>query len=229
MNQMTVSKNKAKIQLALVDDHNLFRKGLEKLVNMRNESDMYSILFEAENGKALQEKIKSTGVPEIIFMDIDMPDMDGFETVRWLKHNHQIKIIVVSMFDSEEAVLRMIRLGVDGYLSKDLEVDDVHDALEEVAKGGKYYPPFVATIMAENIENINSSGTIKVGPLAGISERERAFLEYVPTDLTYEQIADKMNLSQKTIDGYRNTLFVKFKVKSRQGLTAYLLRNKIIR
>ncbi|WP_299886950.1 response regulator transcription factor [uncultured Lacinutrix sp.] len=225
-----MSDKLSSIQIVLVDDHNLFRKGLEKLINMKNHDNKYSILFEADNGIDLQSKIKSIGIPNVIFMDIDMPYMDGFETVKWVKQNFsEVKIIVVSMFESEEAVIRMIRQGVDGYLSKDLEVEDLHQALEAILVEKKYYPHFASKIMAENIEKISSSGIIRVGPLAGISEREREFLEYVPTDLTYQQIADKMYLSEKTIDGYRKNMFKKFNVKSRQGLTAYLLRNKIIK
>ena len=101
----------------------------------------------------------------------------------------------------------------------------MHKALEQVVQGNGFYPPFVSKIMAENIGKINATGVIKTGPLAGVSDRERAFLEFVPTDLTYDQIADKMSLSPKTIDSYRKSLFEKFSVKSRQGLTRYLYKN----
>ena len=218
------------IRIAIVDDHNLFRKGLEKLVNMKNPQGKYKILFEAENGVRLQNRIISLGVPDIVLLDIDMPKMDGYEVVKWLKQHHkQVKIIVITMFETEEAVIKMVRSGINGYLSKDLEVEDLHNALESLIMGKKYFPNFAAEIMAQNISCINESGYIKVGPLAGISEREREFLDYVSTDLTYPQIADKMSLSEKTIDGYRSSMFKKFNVKSRQGLTAYLLRNRIIK
>jgi len=228
---MTVKEdNKQITKISIVDDHNLFRKGLGKLVNMKNKNNAYQILFEAENGIDLQQKLKLVGIPNIVFLDIDMPKMDGYETVSWLKQNYkQIKVIVITMFENEEAVIKMIREGVNGYLSKDLEVEDLHNALETVISGNNFFPNFAAEIMANNISNIDISGYIKVGPLAGISEREREFLNYVPTDLTYIQIAGKMFLSEKTIDAYRSSMFKKFKVKSRQGLSAYLLRNKIIK
>ncbi|MEM6722186.1 MAG: response regulator transcription factor [Bacteroidota bacterium] len=222
--------DKEVIKISIVDDHNLFRKGLGKLVNLKNEDNKYEILFEAENGIDLKRKIKQIGIPDIVFLDIDMPEMDGYESVLWIKQNYkQIRIIVITMFENEEAVLKMIREGVNGYLSKDLEIEDVHNALDTVISGNNFFPNFAAEIMANNIGNIDVSGYIKTGPLAGISQREREFLNYVPTDLTYEQIAAKMYLSEKTIDGYRSTMFKKFNVKSRQGLTSYLLRNKIIK
>lgn len=220
----------AQVSLAFVDDHNLVRKGLIKLVDARNSSERYSVLFEADHGLDFTKKIAIHGVPDIAFMDIDMPEMDGYATVEWIKANHpQIKVIIVSMFDSEEAVIRMVRLGVDGYISKDLEVADIHEALTNVQENKGYYPPFVAQIMADNIGKINTSGIVKTGPLAGVSEREREFLEWVPSDLTYEQIADKMNVSPKTIDSYRKSLFTKFNVASRQGLTRYLFKNSILK
>ena len=225
-----MNTEKSEVKLAFVDDHNLVRKGLIKLVEARNSSKKYVILFEAKHGLDFLDKTNVLGLPDIIFMDIDMPQMDGYETVKWIRDNQlPVKIIVVSMFDSEEAVIRMIRLGIDGYISKDLEVDDIHLALKQLEKNEGYYPAFVSRIMANNISSINSSGIIKTGPLAGVTENERAFLTWVPTDLTYEQIADKMNLSPKTIDSYRKSLFTKFNVGSRQGLTRYLFKNRILK
>jgi DNA-binding NarL/FixJ family response regulator len=218
------------LTLCFVDDHNLVRKGLIKLVEARNTNNKYRILFEAENGVDFQEKLKTYGTPNIVFMDVDMPKMDGYQTVKWIRSNlTNIKIIVVTMFDSEETVIRMIRHGIDGYITKDLEVDDMHKALEQVAQGKGFYPPFVAKIMAENIGRITAAGVIKTGPLAGVSDRERTFLQFVPSDLTYDQIAHKMHVSPKTIDFYRKSLFEKFGVKSRQGLTSYLYKNGILK
>jgi len=217
-------------KLAFVDDHNLVRKGLIKLVQVRNTDNKYKVLFEAENGVDFLKKIKTYGKPDIVFLDIDMPEMDGFETVEWIYANYSnIKIIIISMFDSEEAVIRMIRYGVDGYISKDLEVEDIHKALKQVEANQGFYPSFVSKIMVENIKKINNKGIIKTGPLAGVSERQREFLEWVPTDLTYEQIANKMHASPKTIDSYRKALFNKFSVGSRQGLTRYLYKNRILK
>lgn len=225
-----MNSDHSNIRLVFVDDHNLVRKGLIKLVDARNTNKKYVILFEAENGVDFKKKIALHGIPDIVFMDIDMPEMDGYDTVEWIRDKHfDIKIIIVSMFDSEEAIIRMIRLGIDGYISKDLEVADMHEALVQVENGHGYYPSFVAQIMAKNIGRINAAGVVKTGPLVGVSEREREFLEWVPTDLTYEQIADKMNASPKTIDSYRKSLFDKFNVRSRQGLTRYLYKNGILK
>src|SRR5690606_33631587 len=103
------------LSIALVDDHNLFRKGLIKLINLGDKERRYNILFEAESGLDLKEKMKQPPFPDIILMDIDMPDMDGFESVEWLQRTHpSVKILVISMVESEQEILRMLRLGVKG-------------------------------------------------------------------------------------------------------------------
>lgn len=213
------------LNLALVDDHNLFRKGLIKLINLVETKTTYNILFEAENGHDLKEKMIQPPFPDIILMDINMPDMDGFEAVEWLQRTHpSCKILVVSMLESEEAILRMLRLGVKGYLSKDIEVDDMHRALEAIASNGFYYSD-----LATEILNHNLNGTGKVNNNAiYLSENEREFLKLATTELTYQQIADKMNLSPKTIDGYREALFARLNVKTRVTLALYAVRHGIV-
>src|SRR6266536_5097208 len=102
-----MSFKRTQIKLAIVDDHNLFRKGLITLINLADKNN-YIVVFEAENGKDLMTKLDKKVLPDIILMDIDMPDMDGFETVLWLQeHYPSISILVVSMIEKEEAIVRM--------------------------------------------------------------------------------------------------------------------------
>lgn len=227
--------DKKQYNIAIVDDHNLFRKGLIKLINIGDKNNKYNILFEAENGTDLKEKLNIKTLPDIILMDIDMPDMDGYETVDWLRKFHpSISILVVSMFESKEPIVRMLRLGVKGYLSKDIEVEDMHMALEAIASKGFYYSDFVSEVMASAIKSGESyediSPDIKnTEAWKELSENEREFIKLACTDMTYQQIADKMNLSPKTIDGYRENLFQKFSVKNRVSLAMYAVRNGLVK
>lgn len=225
---MTFSKKQ--INIAIVDDHNLFRKGLIKLINLADKEGKYNVLFEAENGNELIEKLKQK-TPDIILMDIDMPDMDGHETVAWLKkYNPGISILVVSMFESKEHIVRMLKLGVNGYLSKDIEVEDMHKALEEITTRGSYYSDIIAGIMADAIKNNDLSDFGNSEEVwKDLSEKEREFIKYACTELTYYQIAEKMSMSPKTIDGYREALFKKFGVKSRVGLVTYAIRKGLVK
>ena len=125
------------VKLALVDDHTLFRKGLISLIEM--VSSHYTILFEADNGLELQQKLDHNNQPDIILMDISMPGMDGFASVQWLGENFPlVKILVVSMIEKEETIVRMLKLGVKGYLCKDVEPKELGEALNAIMNKGFY-------------------------------------------------------------------------------------------
>lgn len=212
------------LNIGLVDDHNLFRKGLIKLIKMADKEERFNILFEADGGRSLQTVIVKDQLPDIIVMDIDMPDMDGFETVDWLKANHPtVKVLIVSMLATDEAILKMLRKGVKGYLSKDIEVEDVHRALQAIAGDGLYYSGFVSEVFDKM-----SNGEPPTEVVSEFSDTDLQFFNLIYTDLTYEQIADEMHKSPKTIDGYRARFFQRFNVKSRQALVYNLLKKGII-
>lgn len=224
---------KMPVKLAIVDDHKLFRKGLINLINLSKEK--YLILFEAENGKDMMNKLEKKLLPDIIIMDIDMPGVDGFQTVAWLKEYHpDVSVLVVSMVSTEEAIVRMLRLGVKGYLSKDIEPEDIHKALLAISTRGYYYTDFLTGRLVQSIQGGSSdpespaSGNAVIKIWEGLSEREREFVKYACSEKTYVQIADEMNLSPKTIDGYRENLFHKFGVKTRVGLALFAVKNMLV-
>ncbi len=218
-----------KISIALVDDHNLFRKGLIKLINLGDTQKKYQIGFEAENGIDLKTKLSNSSLPDIILLDINMPDMNGYETVEWLSHSYpDIRILVVSMIETEESILRMLRMGVKGYLSKDIEVEDMHRALDAISSNGLYYSDLVSRVIAQNISKPEQKEVQISMSTVQLNELELEFVKLACTEMTYQEIADKMNLSPKTIDGYRDNLFRKLKVKSRVSLAMYAVKNKIV-
>ena len=211
------------MKIALVDDHTLFRKGLVSLIKLTNSN--VDIVFEAENGFELQEKIKSHDCPDIILMDINMPDMDGFQCVLWLKkHFPLVKVLVISMIQNEESVIAMLRLDVKGYLGKDVEPKELNEALNSVFHKGYYYTDFVTGKLIHSLQNPEKDDHRK-----NLNDRELTFLKLACSELTYNEIATTMCLSPKTIDGYRNTLFEKLMVKSRVGLVLYSIRTGIVR
>jgi two-component system, NarL family, invasion response regulator UvrY len=211
------------ITLALVDDHKLFRKGMISLIEM--VCNHCKVLFEADNGQDLQQQLNPSALPEIILLDVNMPGMDGFATIQWLSdHYPQIKVLVVSMVEKEETIIRMLKLGAKGYISKDVEPDELRDALNAVANKGFYYTDFITGKLIHSLQQ-NNNGTPATPEL---NEREKEFLQHACSDFTYQQIANKMFLSIKTIDGYRNILFEKFGVKSRTGLALYAVRHGLV-
>ncbi len=212
--------------LAMVDDHKLFRKGLISLIEMVNSN--YHILFEADNGIDLQQKLNATNQPDIILMDINMPGMDGFASVQWLKDNYPlINILVVSMVEKEESIVRMLKLGVKGYLCKDVEPKELGEALHAIINKGFYYTDFITGKLVHSLQNgQDTSEKTEVWKL--MNDRERDFLQLACSEYTYNEIANKMYLSPKTIDGYRNALFEKLHVKSRVGLALYAVKHGLV-
>jgi two-component system, NarL family, invasion response regulator UvrY len=215
-------------KLALIDDHKLFRKGMRSLIDMVG-NDMYHIIFEADNGNDLQKKINRENTPDIALLDINMPGMDGFATVKWLAaHYPKIKVLVVSMVENEECVIRMLKMGVKGYLSKDVEPAELRDALEAISNKGFYYTDFITGKLIHSLQNALHGNNTAMAAIAELTDREKVFIQLACTELTYLEIAQEMFLSAKTIDGYRNTLFDKFGVKTRTGLALFAVRNGIV-
>jgi two-component system, NarL family, invasion response regulator UvrY len=214
------------LKLAIVDDHKLFRKGLITLIDLAYPK--CEILFEADNGLDLQNKLLKKNLPEIIIMDVNMPGMDGFASAQWLKENYpEIKVLVVSMVEKEETIVRMLKLGVKGYLSKDVEPQELGEALRSIMNRGFYYTDYLTGKLVMSIQS-EGTGKQKINILPQINDREKLFLELACSELTYNEIADKMFLSPKTIDGYRNSLFEKLNVKSRVGLALYAVRHGMV-
>ncbi len=210
------------ITIGLVDDHTLFRKGLTSLI--KTLSINCSILFEASNGKELQSVLHKDNEPDIILLDVNMPDMNGFETVLWLhKEFPDIKILIVSMVGKEETIVKMLKLGVKGYLSKDVEPEELQEALISIMGKGFYYTDFITGKLVYSFQNGVSEfeGALRFHEL---KEREREFIRHACSEMTYYEIADKMFLSPKTIDGYRNAVFEKLKVKNRVGLALHAVK-----
>ncbi|AYL98375.1 response regulator [Mucilaginibacter celer] len=206
------------IQIALIDDHKLFRSGMAALVS---NFKRYNILFEAANGQELVNTINRGIIPEIVLLDISMPVMDGIETTQWLRSKYpQVCIIILSMFEDAEKVLLMVKMGVKGYLLKDSEPYEVEEALLKVSQGELYYPEFVTRHLITNFNN--KLENIKLNP------REIEFLRFTGTELTYKEIAEAMNISVRTVDSYRDQLFEKLQIKSRVGLVLYSIKNKLI-
>jgi DNA-binding NarL/FixJ family response regulator len=216
-----------KIKLAVVDDHKLFRDGLTELINGFSE---YKVIIEADNGSDFIQQLKTKGLPEIILLDINMKEMDGFETADWLKvHHPQIKILVLSMYENENAIIRMIKAGAKGYVLKDIRKKELEQALSSLVTKGYYYTDLVT---GKLIHIINTVDETKPGQslkdIVSINPKEIEFLKLACTEITYKEIAEKMCLSVHTIDGYRDALFEKLDIKSRVGLVLYAIKNKIV-
>ncbi|MEJ8841092.1 response regulator transcription factor [Lacibacter sp. H375] len=218
-------KQAEKIKVALADDHILLRKGLAGVVDSFGN---YSVLFEADNGQHFTQQIKKHGEPDIVLMDINMPEMDGYATAQWLKQHYPlVNVIALSMYDNENAIIRMFKAGAKGYILKDSEPPELQNALDSVHQKGYYYSELVTGRLIHSINQMDDNKSeIKI--LNELNDREVEFLKHACTEMTYKEIAEKMFLSPRTIDGYRDALFEKLEIKTRVGLVMYAIKNGIV-
>lgn len=215
---------KSMIKIALVDDHSLLRMGLASLM----ESQGNTVLFEADNGKEFVNKLDANNLPQIVLMDINMPEMDGFETTQWLKQHYPgVLVLALSMYDNETSIIRMLKCGAKGYILKDSEPAELKTAIDNLLSKGFYYSDLVSGKLMHAINKMDDE-TDDLKNLVPLNERETTFLKYTCTELTYREIADKMFVSPRTIDGYRDALFEKLKLKTRVGLVMYAIKNGIV-
>lgn len=211
-----------KIHVALADDHKLVRSSIAKLVSSFKNC---TVLFDAENGEQVQQQLKNHIIPDVLLLDISMPVMDGFETTLWVNKNYpQVKIIALTMNTDERSIVKMMRNGAKGFLSKNTEPPELLKAIETVMTKNFYLPEDISWKLVTGLQDeANQPAEPK-----DLSDKEREFLSFVCTELNYEQIAKKMFISVRTVDDYRATLYEKLKVHSRMGLAMYAIKNGIV-
>lgn len=218
--------NKNTTSIALVDDHSLLRNGLAALIN---SFEGYNVLFEADNGKDFINQLQTHAVPDIILLDITMPEMNGFETAAWIKQNTpSIKILILSMMDNDEVVISMLKAGARGYILKDSKPALFKQALDNIRDSGFFMNELVSNKMLNYLTHEDKRGS-EVSLVSELSDKEIAFLKYACTEMTYKDIASSMQVSPRTVDGYRDDLFKKLNVQSRVGLVIFAIKNGLFK
>lgn len=207
--------------IVIVDDHLLFAQSLESLITKLEEYEVLAIL---KNGKELTQYFKhKRKTPDLILLDVKMPVMDGVQTMQWLKENKpEQKALALTMEDDEETIIRMLRAGARGYLLKDIHPENFEYAMNMVIDQGFYYSGKI-----ENALRNSEEVTATINLHEKLTDKERTFLKYACSELTYKDIAEEMHLSPKTIENYREAVFKKLEVKTRVGLVIYCIKNKL--
>ncbi|WP_423146382.1 LuxR C-terminal-related transcriptional regulator [Rubrolithibacter danxiaensis] len=209
--------------IAIIGAHKLFNCGIRSLIS--NFFPNYTILFEAKDVAELTQNLAIKGKPEIILIDFNMAGKEAYETTALIRKNYPaINIICLSIEEREEDVLNLINLTVKGFLLKDTEAESFKSALNTVASGGYFYPPFITEFLVNSISKKRTSSFDQVK----LNKREIEFMQLSASELTYKEIADRLCVSARTVDGYRDHLFDKLNVKSRVGLVLYGIKNRLL-
>ena len=210
-------------KIALADDHILMRRGLATLINSFAD---YEVIFQGANGQELIDSLNKNILPHIALLDINMPKKDGYETAYWIKtHCPQVKILALSMYDNEIAIIRMLQNGARGYILKDAEPFELKEALDGILQKGFHYSDLVTGHL---LNNINRTEERHAGKGSLLTSRELEFLKLCCSEMAYKDIAERMFVSPRTVENYRDSLCEKLHIKSRIGLVIYAMKSGIV-
>jgi|TARA_R110002096_G_scaffold62911_4_gene154992 DNA-binding NarL/FixJ family response regulator len=194
-----------KIKIAIVDDHQLFRDGILSLLS---KNDDFEILISSENGKDFFDKLKSGNLPEIVLLDLTMPEMNGFEVLVKLKKKYpNIKAIAISMHDDGNYIMQSIRAGAYGYLLKNADEEELLKAIDTVLNGNKYFNQEISQKMI-NIMSLEGVSPKKLSP------KEMEILKLIAEGHTTKEIAQNLFISTRTVETHRNNMMKKLEVKN---------------
>jgi two-component system invasion response regulator UvrY len=215
------------IKLAMVDDHVLLRTALASLINSFNNC---KVVCEANHGSDLIAKfakLPPDQQPDVVLLDLNMPVMDGFDTAVWLRDNFpEMHVLMLTMYDSELTLIRLLQAGVKGFLKKDIDPGELKFAINSVMQSGYYYSTQTAGRLANLFRN-NSKENLRLKH-AMLEDNEIGFLRMACSDLTYKEIAQKMRLTPRSVDALRDQLFMKLDVRSRVGLAMVAIKNGVV-
>jgi DNA-binding NarL/FixJ family response regulator len=215
----------SKIQVAMADDHVLLRNALASLINSFEDC---IVIMQASNGMELVQNFRKKEIPDVVLLDLNMPQMDGMETAQWLQENHPgVHVLMLTMYDSDLALIRLLQAGVRGFLKKDIHPDELHFAIQSVVQSGFYYS-HNATGKLVNLFRKQPDNSYSALEKNLLSETDIKFLKLASTELTYKEIAQQMNLNPRTVDNLRDSLFHKLSVKSRVGLVMYAIKHGLV-
>jgi DNA-binding NarL/FixJ family response regulator len=212
--------------IGIVDDHTMFRKGLVSLINL---FPGYQVTLEAANGQDLIKQLQPSKLPDILLLDIVMPEMDGYSTAKWVRLNYpEIRILALSTMEGENAIIKMIRNGARGYVLKDSEPAELKRAFDDVLSLGYFFNDLMSRKVLQNVHLLGDDSE-DAGVFSKLTENELTFLKLACSERTYIEIAKEMYLSERTIDGYRDAIFRKLNVTTRVGMVLYAVKNGLVK
>jgi two-component system response regulator NreC len=219
-----MEKEMPKIRLLMVDDHEIVRAGLRMLLQTQPDIE---IVGEVDNGRAAIAQARQL-LPDIVLMDISLPDMDGFEATRQIKRAlPNVAILALTMHESDEYFFKMLNAGASGYVPKKAAPTDLVAAIRTVHDGGVFlYPSLAKSLVRDYMGRAAESG--ERAALDGLTDREQEVLKLIADGSTNQEIADKLTISVKTVERHRANIMGKLNLHSRTELVKYAIRKGMI-
>jgi len=214
---MTLAGKEDKIKLFLADDHTIVREGFKRLLSLE---DSFDVIGEAEDGKDAVGQVLEIQ-PDIVLMDIGMPVLNGLEATRRIKENSSdIKILILTAYDNEQYIYRVVQAGAHGYLMKNIDSADLFRAIHSVYRDEYVFPESVRSILEDEIDSLP-------GNFHSLTDREREILQLIAEGNNHQKIAEKLNISVRTVDTHRNNIIKKLDVHDTANLVLYAIKNGI--
>jgi len=219
-----MKRQNLKYKVMLADDHVLLRHALATLINSFEE---FEVIAMADDGAMVLELLETGNIPDLLILDLNMPKINGYDTAKHLlTHYPKINILVLTMYDSEISLIRLLQVGVKGFLKKDVDPFEMKKAMLIVSESQFYYSNHNMDRLSAMVRQKKSKEDILQKRL--LNETEIEFLRLSSSDMTYKEIATIMKMTPRKIDHYRDNLFDKLDVKSRVGLAMYTIKNGLI-
>ena len=210
------------IKVAIVDDHKLVSKALENMISLNPN---FQVTMNCFNGQDFIDELQKTKThPDVVLMDINMPIKNGIETTAEVSRKFpNLKVIALTMEDNEGTIIKMMKAGAKGYLLKDMSPDILFNAINIVHEKGIFYTDMVT----QSLLKIKTEEKFMKNLNETLKDRELEFIRLACSELTYREIADQMFVSPRTIDGYRDSIFLKLNVKTRVGIVLFAIKHNL--
>jgi DNA-binding NarL/FixJ family response regulator len=212
------------IKVAIADDHKIFRDGLKMALKDR---EYLKIIWEAEDGKDLVHKLKIK-LPDVLLMDIRMPEVDGINAIGLIRKEYEeLKIVVLTMYDDQELITKMMEMGANAYLTKTTDPDEIYQAILTCMNDDFYFNDLVNKAVLLKLQHKKTVRQFYPNPVR-FSEKELSVLRHISEDKTTEEISREVFLSPRTVETIRQKMKEKVGVKTIAGLVMYAMRNKLL-
>lgn len=210
------------VKVAIVDDHKLVSKALENMISLNPQ---FQVIMNCFNGQDFIDELHKTKTyPDVVLMDINMPIKNGIDTTTEISRDFpNLKVIALTMEDNESTIIKMLKAGAKGYLLKDMSPDILFNAINIVHEKGIFYTDLVT----QSLLKIKTEEKFMNELNDTLKDRELEFIKLACSELTYREIADQMFVSPRTIDGYRDSVFLKLNVKTRVGIVLFAIKHNL--